>query len=222
MRIFFIPGFGEEVSIFNKIQSFIPGEKVFIDNWTLLAYVPEKKLTVLVYAEYLTERFRIKKEDVVIGHSMGGWIALYIKHLVGCRVIQIASWTDSRKVIKVPIERHLSYWLAKRGCGFHPVILHILVWLNYKNKRSREIFISIFERLRRGNKEIAAKQLMVIFNPVKETAAVTPDLRIHAKADRIIRYPDQAFHEVPGDHFTLFTYPDTVYKPIVDFLKQQE
>lgn len=42
MRIFFIPGFGEEVSIFDKIQPFIPGEKVFIDNWTLLAYVPEK------------------------------------------------------------------------------------------------------------------------------------------------------------------------------------
>lgn len=175
-----------------------------------------------MYAEYLTQRFRIKKEDVVIGHSMGGWIALYIKHLMGCRIIQIASWTDSRKVIKVPIERHLRYWIAKRGWGFHPVILHILVWLNYKNKPSVEIFISIFERLRRGNKEITAKQLMVIFNPVKETLTVTPDLRIHAKADRIIKYPDQPFHEVPGDHFTLFTYPATVYKPIVDFLKLQE
>ncbi len=62
MRIFFIPGLGEEVSIFDRIQSFIPGEKVFIENWTLLAEVTEKKLTVLVYARYLTEFFRIKKK----------------------------------------------------------------------------------------------------------------------------------------------------------------
>jgi hypothetical protein len=36
MRIFFIPGFGEEGFIFDKIQTNIPGEKVFIDNWALL------------------------------------------------------------------------------------------------------------------------------------------------------------------------------------------
>lgn len=222
MRIFFIPGFGEEVSVFDKIRSFIQGEKVFIDNWTLLADVPEKGLTVLMYAKYLTEHFQIKKEDVLIGHSMGGWIALYIKRLVSCRIIQIASWTDSRKVIKVPLERHLMYWLVKRGWGFNRLALYILVWQHYKNKPSREIFIAIFERLRRGNKAIAAKQLMVIFNPVKKTANVNPDLRIHAKADHIVTYPDQSFHEVPGDHFTLYTYPETVYRPIVGFLKDSQ
>ena len=70
MRIFFIPGFGEEVFIFDKIQSFIPGEKVFIENWTLLKEIPGKGLTVLVYAKYLADYYKIKKDDVVIGHSM--------------------------------------------------------------------------------------------------------------------------------------------------------
>lgn len=215
MRIFFIPGFGEEGFIFDKIQAFIPGEKVFIDNWTLLKEVPEKGLTGLVYAKYLVECFKIKKEDVVIGHSMGGWIALNIKHMIGCGIIQIASWTDSGKLVKVPIERNLMYWLAKRGFGFNSLILNILVFLDYRNKPSREIFITIFERLRRGNKEIVAKQLMIIFNPVKEQITISPHFRIHSKADNIVKFPAQEFHEVPGDHFTLYTYPETVYKPIV-------
>jgi hypothetical protein len=220
MRIFFIPGLGEEISIFDKIKPFIPGEKVFIENWTLLAYVPEKDITVLTYAKYLTERFQIKKEDILIGHSMGGWIVLGIKQIVGCRIIQIASWTDPRKIIKVPIERHLMYWLAKRGIGFNHLFLHIIVWLRFKNNPSREIFTKVFERMRTGNKEIVAKQLMVIFNPVK-AFTVTPDLRIHAMGDFIVKYPDEDFHPVPGDHFTLYTYPETVYKPIIKFLEQQ-
>lgn len=219
MRIFFIPGLGEEISIFDKIEPFIKGEKVFIDNWTLLSNVPEKGLNALIYAEYLIISFQIKKEDAVIGHSMGGWIALHIKHLVGCRIVQIASWTDQRKIITVPIERNLMYLLAKRGFGFYSWVLRILVWLNYKNKPSREIFIRIFERLRRGDKEIVAKQLMIIFNPVKKPLTVTPDRRIHSKGDNIVKYPDQSFEAVPGDHFALFTHPQTVYLPINSFLK---
>lgn len=218
MRIFFIPGFGEDVSIFDKIQVSVPGEKVFIDNWSLLRELNQKGLTVLVYAKYITERFQIKKEDVVIGHSMGGWIALYIKQLSQCRIVQIASWTDRRKIIMVPIERHFIYWAAKQGIGFYPWVLHFLIWLHYKNKPSGEIFARIFERLKKGNKETVVKQLKVIFHPEKVPVTVTADLRIHAKADHIVKPPDQNFHPVPGDHFTLYTYPETVYEPILKFL----
>jgi hypothetical protein len=45
-----------------------------------------------------------------------------------------------------------------------------------------------------------------------------PDLRIHARADTIIRYPDEPALEVPGDHFSLHTHPREVYEPIRDFL----
>jgi len=218
MRIFFIPGLGEEISIFDKIQLFIPGEKVFIDNWTLLEQVYEKKLTALVYAQYLVQHFKIQKGDVIIGHSMGGWIALYIKQLVDCRIVQIASWTDSRKIRRAFLDRHIIYFLAKKGIGLNALVLRILVWLHYKNKSSREIFISVFKRLMRGNKEIVAKKLMIIFNPVKAPLTATADLRIHAKGDKIVKFPDEPFIVVAGDHFTLYTHPETVYEPIVKIL----
>ncbi len=82
MRIFFIPGLGEEILIFDKIKPFIEGEKIFIDNWTLLGEVPEKEITVLIYAEYLIKQFQITGNDVVVGHSLGGWVAMHIKHLI--------------------------------------------------------------------------------------------------------------------------------------------
>ena len=63
---------------------------------------------------------------------------------------------------------------------------------------------------------------MVIFNPLKEPITVMPDLRIHAKGDHIIKPPDEPYVLVPGDHFSLYTYPETVYRPIVDFISSAD
>lgn len=222
MRIFFIPGLGEENFIFDKIHPHIAGEKIFIENWDILAKVPEDNLTVLTYAEFLTEEFKIDRKDVVIGHSMGGLVAVFIKHLTGCKVIQVSTWTDGKKVITIPLPRNIMYWLVKRGLAFFQIGRKVLVWLNYQNKPSKEIFIKIFERLRTGDRVIAAKQLMVIFNVVKEKITAEPDLRIHAKGDKIVAPPDEHFYEVPGDHFSLYTFPEDVYRPIVKFLQETE
>jgi hypothetical protein len=219
MKLFFIPGFGEDETIFDKIIAFIPGEKELLNNWILLGNEPGKHLNALQYAKELIERFQIKKEDVVIGHSLGGWVAFHIKHLVNCRIIQIASWTDDKKVVKLVSNAELIYWLIRRGWYFNPIVENLIIRLQYRNKPSLEIFRSIFEKLKNGNKENVINQLRVIFNPVKETITATPDLRIHSKADNVVLYPDQPFHEVPGDHFILYTHPEQVYKSIISFLK---
>ncbi|MCW3115720.1 MAG: hypothetical protein JWR18_4116 [Segetibacter sp.] len=216
MRIFFIPGLGEEPFIFDKIVPFIKGEKVFIDHWTLLPVVSEKDLTVLVYASFLIQRFQITNKDVVIGHSLGGWVALHIKHLVGCPIVQIASWTDMKKIL-VSANRHLIYWGARRKLGLNVFVLKVLVFLQYRNKPSKEIFKTVFKKLMTGDKTVLVKQLKAILNRVQEVM-VTPELRIHAISDDIVKPPDQPFVKVPGDHFTLYTYPETVYQPIVSFL----
>lgn len=72
MRIFFIPGFGEEAWIFDKISPHIPGEKIFIDNWQSIGERHRAGLTALAFAGELVERHRITSDDLVIGHSMGG------------------------------------------------------------------------------------------------------------------------------------------------------
>ena len=121
MKVILIPGFGEEPYIFDKIEPHIPGEKMVIKNWTLLQEVFEQNLTVLDYAIFLIDKYNIQRHDTVIGHSMGGWIALQIKQLTGCRVIQVSSWTNGKKVVTVPLNRKLMSWMAKKGIGFNPV-----------------------------------------------------------------------------------------------------
>ena len=97
MRLILIPGFGEDETIFDKIQDKLPGEKLFLSLWHLLPNKSVKSLNAAVFAKELIERYQINKTDLIIGHSTGGWIALHIKNLVGCRIVQIASWTDRNK-----------------------------------------------------------------------------------------------------------------------------
>ena len=222
MRLIYIPGFGEDPSIFDRIHPHIPGEKVFVDNWKLIGNKPRPGLNALQYAEELVDQFKIRETDVVIGHSMGGWIGLHIKFLVGCRIVQIGSWTDARKVVRKLHSRHLLYFLAKRGLIFNPLNKHAMIWQHYKNKPSREIFSSVVDNLIRRNRNNVVNQLRVIFNPVKERVRVNPDLRIHARPDKIIHFPDQEAVEVEGDHFSLYTHPNKVYEPILNLLKHKE
>ena len=218
MRLFFIPGFGEEIFIFDKLKPHVAGETVFIENWVELYDVAEQGLTVFEYASVLMAKYEISKEDVVIGHSMGGWVALQIKQLTGCKAIQLSSWTTGSKVVTIPLNRSVMFWMARRGISFNPFIRDILLWFFYKNKRSGKIFKAIFNRIRFGDKLIVAKQLMIIFNHPKEPITVMPDLRVHAKNDHIIQPPTEHYVLVPGDHFSLYTYPETVYSAINAFL----
>ena len=219
MRLFFIPGFGEDPSIFDKIHPHLPGEKVFIDNWKIIGEKARRELTVLKYAEELIGQFGITRDDVVIGHSMGGWIALHIKHLLHCPIVQIASWTEERKVVKPVSNWRVVSWSVKRGLYFNSFVKWVLVRLRYRNRPSAEIFSFVFDKLCCSNREAVINQLRIIYKPVHEKVLESPDLRIHAKGDTIIRFPDEECCEVPGDHFTLFTHPEQVYEPIAAFLQ---
>ena len=219
MRIFFIPGFGEDPSIFDKIHPHIPGEKVFIDNWELVEDRARPDLTAWQYASELVNRYEIRPEDVVIGHSMGGWIAYHIKQLVHCPIIQIASWTKERKVVKPIKNQRLIYWAVKRNIYFNPLIKKLIIWKSYRQSPSAEVFSSVFDRLRKANKEQVINQLRITLNPESEPETEQPDLRIHARGDSIVRFPDEPCYEVPGDHFTLWTHPEKVVEPINSFLQ---
>ena len=96
----------------------------------------------------------------------------------------------------------------------------VFIAQSYKGKPSRQIYEETFDRMMAGNKENIINQLRLIFTPVPERPIVQPDLRIHALADPLVRPPREPFVEVPGDHFTLYTYPEAVYEPISNFLKR--
>ena len=219
MRLIFLTGFGEEAFIFDRLHPLLPGEKEFLSLWELL---PDKKmpgLNALDFAEDLVRRYQITPQDVVIGHSTGGWVALLIKQLVQCPVVQISSWTDVRNVIVPVSNRRLLYFLAQTALIFNPATLRWLLKSTYRNKPSAPVFQRIFTRLIEGNRHNRTNQLRLIFNPVPNPITTKPDLVIHARKDPIVRFPEGPVQEVPGDHFSLYTFPIDVAQPINKFLK---
>src|ERR1700749_2682388 len=113
MSVIFIHGLGEDEAVFSKIAPHIPGEHTFLNLWELLGDKPLPGINVLTFAKTLVEKYNITKADVVIGHSLGGWIAWHVKHLTECSVVQIASWTDPDLPVSPIKNVKVLYWLVR-------------------------------------------------------------------------------------------------------------
>ena len=219
MRIIFIPGFAEDEKIFSKITALIDGDKLVLNSWKILGNERREDFNVLKFAQEFIATYSITQRDVLIGHSMGGWIAYYVKHLVGCRIIHIASMTSTDRIIPPAVNNSLVHNAVRQGLVFN----RFTTWLSslgfYHHDYSKEIFMYFAHLLENGNTENIVNQLKVILNPVDAVITVQPDLRIHSKDDNILKPPTQPYHPVPGDHFTLYTHPKEVAEPIIQFLR---
>lgn len=218
MRIYFITGFGEDAFIFDRLRPGLPGVHQVLSLWELLPDRRVPGLAAAAFARQVADRFGIGAGDVVIGHSTGAWLAPFLKQACGCHAVQVAGWTDPAKVIVPVRSRHLIYFLARSGFLFSRFLFRRSMAF-YRGKPSAEVFRTVFLRLRSGNRANVVNQLRLIFNPTEPLPpSASPDLRIHARKDGVIRYPDEAFCEVPGDHFSVYTYPDEVRAPILRLL----
>jgi hypothetical protein len=220
MRLIFIHGFGENPSIFNQIAPQLPQTQVFVNVWNELGNEPREGETVVDFAKQLVKSFSITATDWVIGHSMGGWIALHIKAECGCKIVQIASWTEPSR-FNVPVRHYGTIaWLVRNGLYLNRFTKKIFE-LGYRGLPSAEVFSQTFQDLIDGPKENVVNQVRLMFNLPKPLVTLEPELRIHAKKDRVILYPKTStVVEVPGDHFTLITHPETVVEAIMEALNK--
>ncbi len=79
---------------------------------------------------------------------------------------------------------------------------------------TKPFYIETFRNLKEGNRNCVVNQFKLALTPAKEKVTIEPDVRIHAKRDNIVGYPDVPFYEVPGDHFSLLTHPEEVLEGI--------
>lgn len=218
MRIIFIHGLGETNEIFNKLAGYLPGEHEYISLWESLGNERREDFEALEFSKEFIQKYNIAKEDIIIGHSTGGRLAHFIKHLNGNTIIQIASWTqDDRPILPTPNIK-LLYFLVRSGMLFSGLIMNYL-FNRYKNRDStKEYYEEAFYNLKNGNRNCVLSQFKLALEPIDEPINTSPDLRIHAKRDNVVRFPDEPFIEVPGDHFSLLTHPQMVAEHINKFL----
>lgn len=173
-------------------------------------------VTVKAVAERVAQAYRIGPDDILIGHSMGGWIAAHVKELTGATVIQLSSWTDPRKV-KAPIRQlGLIRTIVNSGIVQHPVCIGVAKRL-YPFQQSRARIQAALDRVQHMNPAYMIWQYELIFTAVPPLTTL-PDLRIHDPRDRVISPPDEPFINVPGRHKIHATNAPGVAEAIVAFL----
>lgn len=215
MKLLFIHGFVEDHTIFNKVRmSITQGEQIAIDLEKVLAewHDAPVDLDVQKMASYLIEKYKITAQDCVIGHSMGGWIASYMKEEIGCKAILVASLTDQKKLITPLTNPTLIKYLIKYEI-FQSSIMEWFLKKDYKFQESKQLFDGLIDGLVKLDKKILYQQFQILFTKVKPLT-ITPDLRIHARKDNIVRFPEEQFVEVSGDHFSLIYHTQQVVDAI--------
>ncbi|WP_338874087.1 alpha/beta hydrolase [Spirosoma sp. SC4-14] len=213
-RVFLLHGYVEDPTIFDQLVPLLPqSDFTRIDladecqHWK-----PTGKINVQKVAEYLVNRYAITANDLLIGHSMGGWIAIYIKQLTQATVIQISSWTDQRK-IRLPTHNLsiLKFLLFSGVTQSRPLLRFFQK--QYPFPESFELYKNLMEGMRQMNRGYLYWQLQILFAEAPHLT-VSPDLRIHTRRDSIIARPNEPYTEVPGDHFSLVFHPKEVAEAV--------
>ncbi len=211
MKLLFIHGFVEDHTIFNEVRKIITqGEQIAIDLSKVLAdwHDAPEDLNVQKMAVYLVDKYKITAQDCVIGHSMGGWIASYMKEECGCKAILLSSLTDQKKLITPLTNPILIKYLIKFGL-FQSSMMETFLKKDYKFQESKQLFDGLIDGLVKMDKKVLFQQFQILFMKVKPLT-IKPELRVHAKNDNIVKYPDEDFVEVSGDHFSLIYHTQQV------------
>lgn len=98
MKIYLIPGLGNDYRIFSKLVKFIK-----YNDLEFIEYIepPAIKTTMQDYAELIIDRYSIQSDSILIGMSMGGTLA-----------VELAKKINFKRIILVSTFKH------KRECPF--------------------------------------------------------------------------------------------------------
>ena len=213
-RILLIHGYVEDPTIFDKLVPFLPPAEYVRINLAdeFGRWQPVGPVNVRLLAQYLTDQYTITADDVVIGHSMGGWTAINLKQVSGATAILLASFTNQKKIL-FPTHNLTILKLLLNSGTTQSQMLNNFFKKKYPFGESRELYNRLIDASMQMTRQYIWQQLQTLFAKVPPLT-VQPDLRIHARSDNIVRPPDEAFVEVPGDHFSLVFYPEAVAEPI--------
>ncbi|WP_052732470.1 alpha/beta fold hydrolase [Hymenobacter terrenus] len=221
-RILLLHGYIEDSTIFDSLRPLLPTatEVVPIEleqaagHWR-----PDGPSNVVALAQHLARHYTIGPTDVLIGHSMGGWIAAYVKELTGAAAILINSFTDQRKIVSDLRNPRVLGWYAWLGL-MQSRFMRRRWKQGYQFEESRVLHAQLVDRSVRFRRRYMHQQLQVLFAPVPPLTTA-PDLRVHSRQDNVILPPDEPFVEIPGDHFAHVFYPQPAAAAIQSFIQKQ-
>ena len=210
-RLLLLPGYIEDTAVFDTLRPLLPPAQEVLAlelEPEFAQWQPTGSVNAVTFARHLARRYRIGPADILIGHSMGGWIAAHLKAQTGAVAILLSSFTDQHKVVARARNSLLLALYAWSGVGRSR-------WLRERAKRnylfdeSRALYGELADSMARHPRRYVHRQLQVLFAPVPPLV-VQPELRIHSLADNVVLPPDELFVEIPGDYFAHYYNPELV------------
>jgi len=218
-RLLLLHGYTEDATIFDPLLPLLPPfeQVVALELAEEFAHWrPAGPVNVHTLARYLAARHGIGPTDVLIGHSMGGWIAAHLQEQTGAAAILLSSFTDQAKIVSSLRSPRLLGVAAHLGLVQNR-------WLNdyfrrrYRHDESRALHGQLVAGMGRWRRRYVAQQLRVLFAP-GPPLTTEPALRLHAVGDTVVRPPDEPYVALPGDHFAHYFYPQLAAAAIRDYL----
>ncbi len=218
-RIFLFPGFGGTYAEFDSLLPYFDHlTSVGIDYNPFLQGEPTFGFKRDKLVNKIIDHYQITENDLLIGHSMGGFISHMISQKTEAKVCQIASFTNPERVMRIIKKNWATVWFIRLG-GLRLRTTEKYLLKRRRKKPSHDIMKIWFQTQREAytNKQLA-QLVQTMSYPLDFVAE--PSLRIHSKKDRIVLPPKEDYVEVPGDHFNLILHPEIVGPIVADWIKR--
>ncbi len=200
-RILLLHGFGDDERSYEVLIPQLPEtlQPEYVDYYTLCDDLPLKEVTAASYARRIIEKHQVTSDDILLGHSMGGYIAHAIRQQVDAPCVFIGSFSDPKKV-RYPV---MYFWLIRLAIflGFFTTwFLRLGGWLKYRNAEGNEEATISAEALGRQTRHSLYRLLRTFFvDPPPPTPV--PELAFHGTEDDVVAPPDFVHLAMAGNHF---------------------
>lgn len=218
-KIFLLPGFGENEKCFRNLRPFLKNfELVDVDYRPSLKKLDLWNTKPSGLAKVLIDNYQIQPNDLLVGHSMGGYFSHNISILNGNRTCLIGSFTDTNKIIRFTQNQLINHFVTGSG------LIKTNLMRDYIQSRTRSAAIkkemlSIHNNFHSFTNDAMLKMSILSFGEDLPPAQVEP-FHIHAMDDTVVRPPSAPFEKVRGGHFSIVFHPDEVYEKMENgFLK---
>lgn len=220
-KIYLLPGFGEDAFVFDALKVYFKNYKLIDVNYRKsLDDIKYSEIDVWLFAKKLIKEYEITTNDILIGHSMGGYFSFVIRELISCEIVMVASFSDPNKVRRAVNKKWVNLAIAKLGLLGTSFFQNVLLKPS-KGKYFEKEVEKVVRNFSSFSRSQISKMMKLSFGKPIISNLENP-LRIHAKDDVIVRPPDEKYAVCSLGHFCLILEDKVIAEIILSELQKNQ